>query len=211
MERAQHIVGADTTRMPRLHTILSVLSTCMLVGCAAGDRASNLATQTAPRCKQSLLQENKRLAREYYETVVSQGALQRLPQYVSPRYAEIHQGVRHELGYEGAREHILGVRRTYPDLQLVVERQIAEGEWVVSVVTGRGTHRGVWLGMKPTNKPVQITAVNVDRIVDGRILEHRGAANLLLPLMEIGAVKVADPIEPVDTPAPQPDSHGESP
>jgi hypothetical protein len=44
--------------------------------------------------------------------------------------------------------------------------------------------------MKPTGKRVEITGVNVDRVVDGRIVEHGGAANLLGPLLEIGAIRV---------------------
>jgi hypothetical protein len=79
------------------------------------------------------------------------------------------------------------VREIYPDLRLTVEQQIAEGEWVATRVTARGTHRGgVWLGMKPTGKSVEITAVNIDRVVDGRIVEHGGAANLLEPMLAIG-------------------------
>lgn len=82
------------------------------------------------------------------------------------------------------------MRETYPDLRLTVERQIAEGEWVVTQLTMHGTHLGEWLGMKPTGKAVAMTAVNVDRVVDGRIVEHGGAANLLEPLLKIGAIKV---------------------
>ena len=44
--------------------------------------------------------------------------------------------------------------------------------------------------IKPTGKPVAFTGVNVDRVVDGRIVEHGGAANMLMPLLEIGAIKV---------------------
>jgi predicted ester cyclase len=83
-----------------------------------------------------------------------------------------------------------GVRSTYPDLRLTVEQQIAEGEWVVSRVTMRGTHKGEWLGIRPTGKPIRVTAVNIDRVVDGRIVEHGGAANLLGPLLELGAIVI---------------------
>jgi predicted ester cyclase len=51
-----------------------------------------------------------------------------------------------------------------------VEQQIAEGEWVVSRVTARGTHEGVWLGMRPTGKMLEMTGVNVDRVVGGVIV-----------------------------------------
>jgi predicted ester cyclase len=86
--------------------------------------------------------------------------------------------------------HIHGVRQTYPDLVVTIERQIAEDDWVVTQVTARGTHQGVWLGIKPTDRPVVITGVNVDKVVDGRIVEHGGAANTLESLLEIGAVRV---------------------
>lgn len=49
---------------------------------------------------------------------------------------------------------------------------------------------GSWLGMKPTGKDVEFTGVNVDKVVEGRIVEHGGAANMLEPLLEIGAVQV---------------------
>jgi hypothetical protein len=41
------------------------------------------------------------------------------------------------------------------------------------------------------------TAVNIDRVVGGRIVEHGGAANLLEPLLRIGAIQVkAGEVEP---------------
>lgn len=132
--------------------------------------------------------ENKALVRRYYEEVVNTGAVDEVERFVSPDYVEVHDNERHAVGIEGAKEHIRGVRRTYPDLRLTVEQQIAEGEWVVSRVTMRGTHRGEWQGIRPTGERVEVTAVNIDRVVDGRIVEHGGAANMLGPLLEIGAV-----------------------
>jgi predicted ester cyclase len=58
----------------------------------------------------------------------------------------------------------------------------------------RGTHKGVWLGMRPTGKKVEMTAVNIDRVFGGLIVEHGGAANVFEPLLEIGAIKIADPM-----------------
>jgi len=139
--------------------------------------------------------ENKLLVRRYYEEVVNTGDVNQLAEFISPAYVEVHNNTRHPIGLEGAKEHVLGVRETYPDLHLTVEQQIAEGEWVVTCVTARGTHEGVWLGMRPTGEKVEMTAVNIDRVVDGRIVEHSGAANLLEPFLEIGAIRIADPVD----------------
>lgn len=135
------------------------------------------------------LGSNKAIVRRFYEEIVNTGDVDLLEELVSPDYCEALDGERHAVGIEGAKAHIIGVRQTYPDLQVTIDRQIAEGEWVVSCITARGTHQGAWLGMKPTGKRVTFTGVNVDRVVDGRIVEHGGAANLLGPLLEIGAVR----------------------
>ena len=141
------------------------------------------------------IEETKVLVRRYYEEIINTGNVDLLPQFISPEYVEVYNDTRYPMGLEGAREHVLGGRKTYPDLHLTIERQIAEGEWVVSCVTARGTHKGIWMGMKPTGKKVEITLVNVDRVVDGLIVEHGGAANMLEPLLEIGAIRVADPVD----------------
>jgi predicted ester cyclase len=140
-------------------------------------------------------EQNKSLVRRYYEEVINTGDVDRLTEFISHDFVEVHSGQRHPVGLAGAKEHVVGVRETYPDLHLTVERQIAEGEWVATCVTARGTHRGVWLGMRPTGKRLEMTAVNVDRVVDGRIVEHGGAANLMEPFLEIGALRIADPVE----------------
>jgi predicted ester cyclase len=139
------------------------------------------------------LEDNKRVVRRYYEEVGNTGNVDRIEQFISPEYTEVYEGKRYTKGIEGARAHVIGVRRTYPDLHITIERQIAEGEWVVSCITARGTHRGSWLGMKPTNRPLVITGVNVDRVVNGKIVEHGGSANMLEPLLEIGAIQVVGP------------------
>lgn len=136
---------------------------------------------------------NKALIRQFYKEVVNTGDLTKVERYLGSNYVEVSDGKRHAIGIEGAKEHISGVRQTYPDLTIEIERQIAEGEWVATCIIARGTHRGLWLGIKPTEKTLVFTGVNIDRVVDGRIVEHGGAANMLGPLLEVGAITVVGP------------------
>jgi predicted ester cyclase len=103
--------------------------------------------------------------------------------------------VSYKLGVEGAREHVKGVRAAFPDLTISVGRQIEEDGWIASETTARGTHVGAWLGIAPTGALLEFTGVNLDRVVDGRIVEDGGAANLVEPLLESGAVRIAKPAE----------------
>jgi len=138
-------------------------------------------------------EENKILVLRFYEEIVNTRKVDKIEDFISPEYVEIHDGKRYALGIEGARNHVLGGHETYRDLHLTIEKQIAEGQWVVTCLTASGIHQGTWMGIKPTGKEVSFTVVNVDKIVDGRIVEHGGAANMLGPLLEIGAVQVVGP------------------
>lgn len=145
--------------------------------------------------------DNKDLVRRYIEDVVNTGDVSRIDDYLHTHYAEVYDGRRHELGLSGAAEHIRGVRTTYPDLHLTVDAQVAEGDSVATCITARGTHNGAWLGIPPTGQRLLFTGVNVDKIVDGKIVEHSGAANLLTTLLAAGAVRPADapPSHPLGT------------
>jgi predicted ester cyclase len=143
----------------------------------------------------SSIDQNKLLVRRYYAEVVNTGDVDRIPEFVSSDYVENYNGTRNECGIEGAKAHIQAVRSTFADLNLTVEQQVAEGGWVVSQVTARGFHTGEWMEMKPTGKAVEIRVVNVDRIINGKIAEHGGAANMLESLLLIGAVKVVGPAD----------------
>lgn len=134
--------------------------------------------------------ENKDLVRRFIIEVVNTGAVDRIGAFVSPDCVETDGTLRVVSGVDGMASHIRGVRATYPDLRLTIERQIAEGDWVATQITARGTHLGEWLGIKPTGRRLVFTCVNVDRVVDGRIVEHGGAANILGPLLEAGAIHV---------------------
>lgn len=129
--------------------------------------------------------------RRFSEEIVNTGDVARISEGVSDDYTEVMDGTRDPDGIEGAASHILGVRRTCPDLRLTVDRQISEDEWVATCITARGTHTGEWIGIAPTGRKLTLTGVNVDRVVDGKVFEHGGAANMPGPFLEIGAIRVA--------------------
>ncbi|MBN2348675.1 MAG: ester cyclase [Bacteroidales bacterium] len=134
--------------------------------------------------------DNKLIVREYIEKVINIGNIDIIDQFISEEYTEVFKNKRYVIGIKGAKEHIIGVRKTYPDLKLSIDRQICEGDLVATCYTMRGTHKGEWMGIKPTGKILEVTGVNIDKVIDGKLVEHGGAANLFDGLLEIGAIKV---------------------
>jgi len=132
--------------------------------------------------------DNKKIIRRFIEEVENTGDISKIHEFISEDYVEVHDGKRYEIGIQGAIDHVLGVRKVYPDLRLTIELQISEGEWVVTAYSVTGTFKEGWFGMKPTGKPITYTGVNIDRVRDGKIIEHGGAANLLNPLLDAGVI-----------------------
>lgn len=132
--------------------------------------------------------DKKALIRHYIERIENTGDVSSISDFISQDYTEVYEGERYPIGIQGAIDHVLGVRRVFPDLILTIENQISEGEWVVTTYSVTGTFKDEWFGMKPTGKPLTFTGVNVDRIKDGKIIEHGGAVNMFDPLLKAGVI-----------------------
>jgi predicted ester cyclase len=79
----------------------------------------------------------------------------------------------------------------FSDTYYTVEEQIAEGELVVTTGIWGGTHSGDFQGLPPSGKSVAINAILIDRIQDGKIVEHRGLFDNLGILQQLGMVPAA--------------------
>jgi predicted ester cyclase len=132
--------------------------------------------------------DNKTIIRQYIEQIENTGDVSNIREFISEDYTEVYEGERYPIGIQGAIDHVLGVLRVFPDLKLTIENQISEGEWVVTTYSVTGTFKDEWFGMKPTGKPITFNGVNVDKIRDGKIIEHGGAVNLFDPLLKAGVI-----------------------
>lgn len=74
-------------------------------------------------------------------------------------------------GPEGVRIDLAEYWCGFPDLRLVLEDLIAEGDRVVSRFVLHGTHVNAFLGLEPTGQIVSIPGVAIDRVTEGRLAE----------------------------------------
>jgi len=65
--------------------------------------------------------DNKNLVNRFYEEVGITGKIGRIEEFISKGYTEVFNGIRHQVGIEGATAHIMGVRQTYPDLHITMK------------------------------------------------------------------------------------------
>ena len=84
------------------------------------------------------------------------------------------------------RAHVTALLQTFPDFSMRIEDVIAEGDRVVTRVTGTGTHAGTWMEIEPTDSVIVVKGINIDRVSDGRIVEHWGEADTVGMLVQMG-------------------------
>jgi steroid delta-isomerase-like uncharacterized protein len=121
--------------------------------------------------------QNDERVKYFYETVVSTHQLDVLSDFIAADCVVKTGEATVPIGVDGMREHLVAVRRTYPDYTMKIIRQYTDGDYVISEFVMTGTHRGNFLGITPTDKVLSITGVDIDKVVDGKIVEHGGAAN----------------------------------
>ncbi|WP_329568751.1 ester cyclase [Streptomyces sp. NBC_01361] len=87
----------------------------------------------------------------------------------------------------GAKELYHVLREAFPDFHAVIHWQAADGDLVTTYKTYFGIHKGEIFGVPATGREIHFETVDAMRVVDGKITEHWGVANLYSLLEQIGA------------------------
>lgn len=90
-------------------------------------------------------------------------------------------------GVDGLLEMVETFRSALPDLAVTVDHQFADGDYVATRFTVRGTHDGELLGAPPTGRPVAVTGITVSRCEDGRIAEEWELVDVAGLLQQVAA------------------------
>ena len=70
---------------------------------------------------------------------------------------------------------------------------MAEGDLVAQRVHFAGTHTGMFQGLPPTHRKVEFSGLELNRFVDGRVVEHWFQLDSLTLLQQLGLVLVPGP------------------
>lgn len=91
-------------------------------------------------------------------------------------------------GPEGVKEFISTYREAFPDARITVEQQLAEGDFVATRWSGRGTHEGDLMGVSPTGKQVTVSGLTISRLESGKIVEEFQNWDTFGMMQQLGAV-----------------------
>jgi steroid delta-isomerase-like uncharacterized protein len=91
-------------------------------------------------------------------------------------------------GPESVKQYASMLRSAFPDLNLTIEDQIAEGDKVVTRFSIAGTHKGEYMGIVPTNKFITGTGITIHRIANGKAVESWDNFDALGMMQQMGAI-----------------------
>jgi len=87
---------------------------------------------------------------------------------------------------EGIKQYITTVRSAFPDYHNTIEDLIAEEDKVAVRVICRGTHRAEFMGIAPTGRSVEFSAVSIFRFAGGKVVERWNNTDNLALLQQLG-------------------------
>lgn len=132
---------------------------------------------------------NKALARRLVEEAFNEGRLDVTEELVASDFVGHDPSLPEEVrGPAGVKEVIAGYRAAFPDIQITIEDQIADGDLVVTRWRATGTHQGELMGMPATGKQATVTGITIDRIADDQIVESWDNWDTLGLMQQLGAI-----------------------
>lgn len=133
------------------------------------------------------IEENKAIARRWNEEVWSKGSLATVDELLATNFVFNYPAPGAEPNREGYKQTVTNLCTPFAGIQSTIEDIIAEGDKIVIRWIWRGTHKGEFMGIAPTDKQVTITGISILRIVGGKILEEWGEMDNLGMMQQLGA------------------------
>jgi steroid delta-isomerase-like uncharacterized protein len=135
-----------------------------------------------------MLADMKVLVRRLFEEVWNQGNLAAIDELFAPSYIRYDPAAPEAKGLAGFKQLVVMLRTAFPDLHFTLEEVIAEDDKVMTRALLRGTHRGEYLGIAPTGKPVAVMGMVVLRVTQGKFQEGWLMMDNLGLLQQLGMV-----------------------
>jgi steroid delta-isomerase-like uncharacterized protein len=151
--------------------ILSIIGTCSFL-------LANLIFAS------SLQEQNKALAKRAFEELLNKGRFELAEQLYAKDF--VNHGIHRDISLEEDQAALKGWHEAFPDLSIVPEKLIADGDQVAVYWIAGGTNTGTGNGLPATGKKAEQSGITIWRIVDGKIKEEWSAFDQLSLMQQLG-------------------------
>ena|SRR5688572_21475888 len=133
--------------------------------------------------------DTKDISRRFYEEIINQKHVDAIDRFCAADFVDHTPPPGGKGGLDATKQQFLELAAAFPDLQMIVQDQIAEGDRVVNRVLVRGTHQGEYMGIPGSGKTVEIGGIDILRMVNGKAAERWGYFDDLSLMQQLGAIR----------------------
>ena len=137
-------------------------------------------------------EDNKAIVLQFYKAFDNRTIDQALAM-LAPNFVAHLAGVPEPLDIDGFKDFGMAFYSAFTDGQHTFDEVIIEGNKVVTCGTFTATHHGEFQGLPPTGKPIKISIMHIDRVEEGKIVEHWGQGDVLGLMQQLGLIFLPSP------------------
>src|SRR4051812_10158259 len=113
-------------------------------------------------------EQNSTVVRRFIEEAINKGEVDAAGQFVADDVVEQVPFPGQGPGLDGLKDVLRGLRAAFPDMHWTIEEQIADGDKVMTRFEWTGTHRGDFMGVSATGRPVTVWGMVIDHLQGGK-------------------------------------------
>jgi steroid delta-isomerase-like uncharacterized protein len=130
----------------------------------------------------------KDVTRRFYEEIINQKNIHAIDRFCTTDFVDHNPPPGGEGSLDATKQQFLELVAAFPDLKMMVQDQIAEGDKVVNRVLVRGTHKGEYIGIPGSGNMVEIGGIDILRMVNGKAAERWGYFDDVKLMQQLGAM-----------------------
>jgi len=120
----------------------------------------------------AMLERNKEMVRRYNYEFVQCKNIQVYEESTHDQFINHSAPPGANAGKDGVLQFMQMMWQIFPDLEVEINMQIAEGDLVTTHKTFQATHKGTFMGIEATNRRVKFNSIDIIRVKDGKAIEH---------------------------------------
>ena len=134
--------------------------------------------------------EYRTILERFYDAAFNHPNLTEAQDLIAPEYID-HNPIapKSVSGIQGLKYTSKLLRTGFPDLNISIEDLIVGRNRIVARIRMQGTHQGEFMGLKPTGKQIDITAIEIYGMVGEKISERWGSLDGIALFQQLGVIQ----------------------
>jgi len=137
-------------------------------------------------------EQNKALVLQFYKTLDDR-QMDRALELLAPNFIAHMAGVPKPMDWQEFKQFGLSFYSAFSQGQHIFDEIVVAEDKVVTCGTFMGNHVGEFQGLPPTGKQISLAIMHIDRVENGKIVEHWGQGDALGLMQQLGIMFLPSP------------------